>query len=210
MINKKNSLIVTLGLWILYSPPLIAQYQSGPEVDARTLDIAGVKIGMNVSDTVEKLSHYYEVPISDIEVYETLANHPAFGHKVPFTAELASPDAKNNVMPTILTGWRITIWFTPIVPFDEQGTVGVSMIKYEIGNTVDNKQALLESAKEKYGAPTVDSWPVQWCDKTANLAHCESDAKLTLSGNELTLEDTAPIHAEIEAINKLNEEKPRI
>ena len=194
---------------MLIANAALGQYVSGPTVDARDLDVGGVRLGMDLEEAVSAIARQYDIEPSVITVRESPIAHTVLGVGLPTEMYYASAGTGGIGPGGISDGWSITVSFVARVPFSSENPVGAWSIVYELPWSGENVKAMTRAAREKYGEPTAESIPLQWCDRTANWASCESDAVLSLNGTRLKLQDVRMIRDEREALEKDRATTPR-
>lgn len=178
-----------------------AQAAALRSVDARSLDIAGVKTGMTYDQALHAAADHFHVGIDQIK-------------PDPFPAE-------NLVTHTHLPlyfkyqkdGAELTVYFEPRVPVDNDNPLVVSLIKYEIPWTSNNKAQMHDAALAKYGQPSngVNGLSMEWCaspNSNPGLACSFSSAVLKVSEVSMSLNDSAYTNARIKFVNDSKAVKP--
>jgi len=197
----------------LYCACVLADYKPGPKIDARDLDIGGVKVGMDYDAVVSALVDYYDVPADSMKVTYKITANVEDKDKIPTSITLESNPTGGIRIGSPSSGWIITVYFVPKMHADDKYSVSVEAVEYEMAWTKENRESLRTSTLEKYGEPTIDqqSMGYQWCNKpNTQWANCESEAILTYSGSSLKLHDARPYRLIREDMDKVNSKKAKI
>lgn len=198
---------------VLFSAGLQAEYKSGPAVDVRAFDIAGVKLGMSFSDAVNAVSETYNVKPIDLHVLRLRMGSKVDSPKLPASIRLNSDDSYSVGLGVRTDGWEISIRLDQIVPSPHDESMEVVAIEYEMARTQENIDSLRSTALAKYGEPTLDlhSMGLAWCIKpSTHWATCESEAVLEYSGTRLKLHDSRPYRLKREGQDKRSSSKAKI
>ena len=202
--------LITASVW---SATAYAQYQPGPSVDARTLDIGGVKIGMSFEEAISAIVDRYDVERDDIKVQTFPSEIDGVMIELPTALELTSDEGAASIIGLPNSGWVLTVAFFNRLVYDKDDPVEVNRITYEMAWTTENQVSLREASLEKYGPATADQGAMgfQWCDQpSSSWANCESEAELGFSGTTLQLTDSRPYRLWLEAKDKAASKKPKI
>ena len=202
--------LLTIGFWLGSAS---AQYQPGPNVDARQLDIATVKIGMSIDEAVAALVDRYKISKEDIKLISSPERINDVLVEIPLALSLTDEKREGLTIGHPSSGWELDVAFLTKFPYDKNDPVEVNRITYIMAWTHENQLSLRQASLEKYGVPTVDlqAMGFQWCDKpNLSWANCESEAKLSFRGTTLELIDTRPNRLRREAMDKANSKKPKI
>ncbi len=153
-------------------------------VDARQLDIAGVKAGMDYGEALTAASNYLHVPQSQFAPDKFPNINQVTGKKDPDWFVYDS------------NGARLTVYFEGRVPVDKARPLVVWLIRYEVPWSQDNAAGMVKSAMQKYGTASnaPNTLPMQWCDNPSPNTGlgCPKDtshAFLELTQTSLTLTD---------------------
>lgn len=161
-------------------------------IDARTLDIAGVKTGMDFDQSIAAVIKHFKISRNQISIDRFQTINPVTKTKLPqyFTYE-------NR-------GEKLSVYFEGRVPLDKARPLVVSMVKYELPFSAQNKEAMAEAATAKYGQQSnfPNKLPMQWCaNPSTNVGvGCgnEQQALVELSQVSMTLIDPAWQQARIQ------------
>lgn len=183
---KVMKLKAALFIVVATTSALPAHAGSHRSVDARTLDIAGVKTGMDYSEARAAIAAHFHVAPSGIET------DPALGVN----------DVTHTKLPSYLTyekdGMRFNVSFVGRVPVDKSRPLVVDQIHYEVPWTQQNVQTMAKAALEKYGKPsTVMAGQEEWCLKPDNpMSGCDAGDQATLKLNDVQMD--GPIRSGLE------------
>lgn len=177
---------------------------AGPQrsVDARTLDIAGIRTGMDLEEARSAIARHFNVMPDGIKA-------DSFPNENPVT---------HTKLPSYLTfekdGTKLTVHFEGRVPVDPARPLAASLISYEIPWSTQNSTEMVAAASAKYGMASnaPNTLPMQWCARpSANPGiGCGPDqARLELSQTRLTLGDPAWTAARIEFLDAARATRPR-
>ncbi|ABO59745.1 conserved hypothetical protein (plasmid) [Burkholderia vietnamiensis G4] len=181
-LRKQLSLAVSLGL-LAVCTSASAQPRS---VDARQLDVAGVKTGMDYNEALTAASNYLHVPKSQFKPDQYPGVNQVTGKRDPawFTYD-------NN-------GAKLTVYFEGRVPVDKARPLVVWLVRYEVPWSQDNAAAMVNSASQKYGVASnaPNTLPMQWCDNPnpntgLGCPKNMSDAWVELTQTAIALTDTS-------------------
>jgi len=130
-----------------------AYAESPRSVDARTLDIAGVKTGMDYDQALTAVAKHFGVPQDQIKQAPLMGENPVTKTKL------------HNYFVYEKDGVSLTVHFEPRVPVDTSRPQAVSQVIYEIPWSKDNSQRMAQAALEKYGVQSnaPNDLPFQWC-----------------------------------------------
>ncbi|WP_369928055.1 hypothetical protein [Xanthomonas sp. NCPPB 2632] len=171
-------------------------------VDARTLDVAGVKTGMDFNEARAALIAHFHAASSDIKQDPYPGENPVTHTKLPSYLSYEKDGAK------------VTVHFEGRVPVDKARPLVVSQIDYELPWSTQNSQAMANAALEKYGVQSnaPNKLPMQWCVNPSRNAgmgcSVTPQAVLTLSQVHMTLTDPAWSDARIQFIEASHASKP--
>lgn len=171
-------------------------------VDPSAFDIAGVKLGMSLEEAIEVAAKNVGVNKKDVK-RTTLVANPVTS-KIEVTKFQILTNTSNLIVDLI-----------PRVPKDDARPTAVSNIFYSMPNTPENRNAIRQAAKEKYGQPSNGSatsiW--EWCEAPGRYLgeSCTSleGAKMRLQENNLFLYDNKYKNAYEEFERALKSGKPR-
>lgn len=153
-------------------------------VDTRTLDVAGVKTGMDLEQARAAAANHFHIPPSQIKPTFTALEDPV-SHKtirVPRSFEITKDGA------------TLSVDFVLRTPIEQQRPFVVERVRYAIAFTKANIAEMSKAAVAKYGEPTYASgMHLEWCDnstpKTVFNCNFNSIPALYLSGADLVLTD---------------------
>ncbi len=173
-------------------------------VDARTLDIAGVKTGMDYDQALHAVIEHFHVTVSQIRP-DPLPVENAITHtKLPMNFVYEKD------------GVRLQVSFVPRVPVDRAHPLAVASVDYVEPYTRQNVAEMTKAAIAKYGiqsnAPT--DLPLNWCEKPSDNPGigCSTDpgsqAILELSQVHMKLTDPAWRNAVDSYLDNMKSTKP--
>ncbi len=191
------SIVIVAGMALVAS----VQAAQPRSVDARTLDIAGVRTGMSYDEALAAAASHFKVAPGQFKPDPLPSENPVTHTKLPdyFTYEQG--------------GMRFAVYFEGRVPVDKRRPLAVSMVRYELPWSQQNSQAMAEAALAKYGVQSnaPNKLPMQWCEKPSPNPGmgCDSDqARLTLSQVKMELIDPAWTYARIRFVEASKTVKP--
>jgi len=188
--------IATLG----YSAVVYAELPIS--VDARTLDISGIKAGMGFDETKAALAKHFSTSPLSIKVDPYPQSNPITETKLP---SYLSYEKGNE---------RLIVHFEPRIPVDPSNPQVVSQITYEIPWTQENEKAMADAAIRKYGPPSngTNGVTLQWCESPSpNLGmgcSVNNPAVLTVSSTKVQFVDRERIDARVAAMRKAESVSP--
>lgn len=177
------------------------QAETQRSVDVRNFDVAGVKTGMDYDQAIQAAANHFRVGTDQFEP-------DPFPHENIIT---------KTVTPKYFTykrdGISLSVYFETRIPVDKEHPLAVSMIKYEIPWSPENKARMREAALAKYGQPSngTISVTMDWCESpNKNVGMACSDRKAVLQAGQVdvTLQDYAYTEARIKYIQSLQAVKP--
>ena len=146
-------------LALAFLSPVVAVAAGGP-VDARTLDIGGVKTGMDYDQALAAAAAHFHVPPNRITSKGDFEQPPS-------TIATCRSPCMGNPSIRYLGGDGEELWvhFVDRVPVDKAHPFVAYEIGYAIPYTPQNLAKMAEAAQAKYGVPTVSSslTGMQWC-----------------------------------------------
>ncbi|RZI59614.1 MAG: hypothetical protein EOP14_04120 [Pseudomonas sp.] len=171
-------------------------------VDARGLDVAGVKTGMDYDQAVTAVMQHYKVSKDQIKSDAFPSVNIVTQTKLPsyFSYE------KDGV--------KLTVHFEGRVPASKERPLVVSMVSYELPWSQQNSVAMASAAQEKYGEQSnaPNKLPMQWCEKPSSNTGvgciAGDQAILEVSQVRMTLTDPAWQKARISFVNDSQKRKP--
>jgi hypothetical protein len=191
-------LIVIAAFAVTFATPAYAEPHT---VDARTLDIADVKTGMDYEQAVTAATAHFKISRKQIKPEQFPSVDLVLQTKLPryFTYE-------NN-------GVKLSVYFEPRIPVDKAHPRAVSMIQYEMPWSRQNADAMAEAALAKYGQQSnFPNTSLQWCAEPSSNAGVgcggKTQATLELAQNRLKLVDPALIEARIKFLQDGQSRKP--
>ena len=196
-----------LSLWAvacaLLLPGVPSLAASPRSVDVRTLDVAGVRTGMDYDQVAKALADHFQVAPADLK-------------PDPFPGENVVTHTK---LPSTLTyekdGTRVSVHFEGRVPVDPARPLVAWLVTYQLPWSPTNAEAMARAALARYGTPSnaPNTLPMQWCARpSANIGiGCPvDDARLDLSQVQLKLTDPAWQQARIRFIQGQQAVQPRL
>lgn len=171
-------------------------------IDARTLDVSGIKAGMGLDEAKNAVAKHFGIAPSAVKVDPYPSVNPVTGTKLP---KYLNYEGGNQ---------RLAVHFEPRIPIDKSNPQVVSQIIYELPWTQENAKAVAEAAIRKYGPPSngTNGVNLQWCEKpNPNLGMgcgTDNEAILSVAGTKVEFIDRARINARIAAMNKAQSAKP--
>lgn len=181
-------------------PPAHAGQQRS--VDARTLDIAGVRTGMDYHQALEAVAAHFHVAHSQIRPNPYPGVNPVAHIRLPdyFIYE------KDGV--------KLTVFFEGRVPLDKAHPLVVWRVDYEVPWSQQNSAAMAQAALAKYGAQSnaPNALPMQWCARPSPNPGmgCSGgqQAMLELNQVHMALTDPAWQNARIKFVQDSKATKP--
>ncbi|MGJ7523694.1 hypothetical protein ACSFA0_24680 [Variovorax sp. LT1P1] len=127
--------------------------QAFRSVDAQTLDVAGVKTGMDFEEAMAAAMKHFQVPRNQMKP-ETSPGEGLVTHaRLPryFTYEKR--------------GVKLIVHFEDRVPVDKARPMAASLVIYELPWSQENAKAMAEAALTKYGPNSNAPYdlPMEWC-----------------------------------------------
>ena len=190
---------VLCGL-LLVSPAHAAPPRS---IDARTLDVAGVRTGMDYDQVVAALAQHFQASPGDIKPEpspgENIVTHTRLPAYVVFEKD----------------GTRVTVHFEGRVPVDPAHPLVAWLISYQVPWTPQNADQMAQAAAAKYGMQSnaPNKLPMQWCghpSPNTGIGCDISDAHLELSQVEMKLTDPAWQAARIKFVQEHQAVRPNL
>lgn len=165
--------------------------------DASTFDVAGIRLGMSPAEVQAKIAEHFGV--SKAKVYTLSMPQSILGGKPAIIA-----------MNYEANGERLEVNFE-VVSAKPGDPTAADRIGYKLPFSRENADRLKSAAVSKYGAPNVDSFPLQWCAKASNPALCDSgQAELSVGNTDLILKDDRYVQRSMRLRDELNTTKPRL
>ena len=190
--------IAAPALLLLAFPALAAPPRS---VDVRTLDVAGVRTGVDYDEVSKALAAHFQVTPADLK-------------SDPFPGENIVTHTK---LPSTLSydGTRVTVHFEGRVPVDPARPLVAWLVTYQVPWTPANAEGMAKAALARYGTPSnaPNTLPMQWCARPSTntgIGCPVDDAKLDLSQVQLTLTDPAWQQARIRFLEGRQAVQPRL
>ena len=123
------SIVIVAGMALAAS----VQAAQPRSVDARTLDIAGVRTGMSYDEALAAAASHFKVAPGQFKPDPLPSENPVTHTKLPdyFTYEQG--------------GMRFAVYFEGRVPVDKRRPLAVSMVRYELPWSQQNSQAMAEA-----------------------------------------------------------------
>ena len=172
-------------------------------VDVRTVDVAGVRTGMDYDQVLQALTDHFQAASADIK-------------PDPFPGENVVTHTK---LPSTLTyeknGTRVIVHFEGRVPVDPGRPLVAWLVTYQVPWTPANADQMAKAALARYGTPSnaPNTLPMQWCVRPSTntgIGCPMDDAKLDLLQVQLTLTDPAWQQARIKFIQGQQAVQPRL
>ncbi|SDV46819.1 hypothetical protein SAMN05216551_10212 [Chitinasiproducens palmae] len=187
-----------LAACVVASP---ARAEPPRSVDARALDVAGVKTGMDYNEALQAAAKHFNVPTGQIKPDPFPGQNIVTGTKLPTYFAYEKDGAK------------LTVHFEGRVPPDPTRPLVAWLIDYEVPWSKDNADAMAKAAVAKYGKPSnaPNTLPMQWCAQpSANpgIGCANAQAALELSQVHMKLTDQAWQQARIAFVSKRTAVKP--
>ena len=193
-------LVFLLSIFLMLPSAIAASSRS---VDARALDIAGVKTGMDWDEALAAAAKHFNVPPSAIYVDKHPNENIITGQRLPVFFNYDKD------------GIKFSVSFLARVPHDKARPMVVSQINYELPWSQENAVAMKEAAVAKYGTPSNaphDKTSSQWCAKAdlrrGSSACDHGQAVLKLFNTQMELVDPAWKEAEIKFRRDSQTRKP--
>ena len=199
----RNKPFLRAAACALLLPALPALAASPRSVDVQTLDVAGVRTGMDYDQVAKALADHFQAAPADLK-------------PDPFPGENIVTHTR---LPSTLTyekdGTRVTVHFEGRVPVDPARPLVAWLVTYQVPWTPANAEGMAKAALARYGTPSnaPNTLPMQWCARpSANTGiGCPGDdARLDLSQVQLTLTDPAWQRARIRFIQGQQTVQPRL
>lgn len=206
MENHKLNHFLTLEVALIASIGMLAvapSVQAEPRsVDARQLDIAGVKTGMDFEQALAVVADHFHVSRNQIKVDAYPGRNIVTQTKLPgfFTYEK--------------DGAKLTVLFEGRVPPDKARPLVVWAIEYEAPWSQENSDNMAKAAIAKYGPASnaPNTLPMEWCAlPNANPGlgcNDETQSMLKLSQVSLSLSDPAWLNARTKFVEDARKVKP--
>lgn len=169
-------------------------------VDAEQFEVAGIRLGMSLSEAVTGVAQKLELGKRDIKLEPYPQANVVTNTKEPryFTVQKGNAD--------------VHVSFLPRIPYDKSRPMAVAAINYKQPATPQNMSAMRTAAIEKYGPPTDrDS---SWClhphpnPGIACARAQDNGPTLLLVGTDLTLKDPRYFKALSDYIDRAQSGKP--
>jgi hypothetical protein len=199
MTIKKITLIVTSLQMMAFSA--IQANEVAHSVDAKKFDVAGVKLGMSPKEAESAI-------IKKMGINKKSIKYDRFPQKnlITNTKEPQYFNVKSN-------NSDITVYFSPMVPYNKETPMVVSRVLYEIPWSQENVETMKTSTLAKYGQTSNGSiGSYAWClkpHKNVGMGCFDFQGpKLGLSGTKLDLSDPSYQQAVIKFMNNKRKTKP--
>lgn len=191
-----------LAAVMLGAMPVASLAAAPRSVDARALDVAGVKTGMDFDQAVQAASANFHVAKTMMKPEPSPSVNVVTHTRLPsyFTYESG--------------GVRLLVHFEPRVPLDKAHILVVSQVSYEVPWSQQNKASMAAAAKAKYGISSnaPNDLPYEWCampsDNPGIGCNAKPQAVLKLSQVQMTLIDPAWQNARIRYLEDKQAVKP--
>lgn len=158
----KPALIATSVL--LAATPAFAIDQTVRPVDPSNFDVAGVRLGMSVSEAAAAATAKLGVGANAVQYDAKPSMNPVVKAKVPAYFTIQSGQSK------------LTVSLLPREPVDAAKTLVVSEVKYVMEPSPQAEEAMAKSALAKYGKPSVTRGvTASWCAKPSVTTRCMGD-----------------------------------
>ncbi|WP_321932316.1 hypothetical protein, partial [Paraburkholderia guartelaensis] len=144
--------------------------------DASTFDVAGIKLGMTPAEVQAKIAQHFGIATNKVHTYSQ--QQFVLGGKSGVIA--VSYEAN---------GETLQVTFSTVSPNPADAPLA-SSIQYKLPFSKENSDRLKAAAIQKYGTPSINSFPLQWCVVTTNPGVCDtSRATLSVGNTDLSLSD---------------------
>ena len=191
-----------LAAAVLGAVPVTSLAAAPRSVDARALDIAGVKTGMDFDQAVQAASANFHVARTMMKPEPSPGVNMVTHTRLPSYFTYASG------------GVKLLVHFEPRVPLDKGHPLVVSQVMYEVPWSQQNKASMAAAAKAKYGISSnaPNDLPYEWCalpsDNPGIGCNAKPQAVLQLSQVQMTLIDPAWQDARIKYLEDKQAVKP--
>lgn len=201
--NIATSFLSVASIFISASLTLPAAYaESVRPIDPSAFDIAGVKLGMSLDEAIDAATKTIGVNKKDVKRTALIPN--SVTSKIEVTRFQILTNTSNLIVVLV-----------PRVPKNDARPTVVSNIIYAMPGTVENRAAMRQAAKEKYGQPSTGTatsiW--EWCESPGRYLgeQCTSleGAKMKLQEDSLSIQDDKYKNAYIEFEQALKSGKPK-
>ena len=192
--------IAASALLLLTFPALAASPRS---VDVRTLEVAGVRTGMDYDEVSKALAAHFQVALADLKADPFPGENIVTHTKLPSTLSYEKD------------GTRVTVHFEGRVPVDPARPLVAWMVTYQVPWTPANAEGMAKAALARYGTPSnaPNTLPMHWCARpnaNTGIGCPMDDARLDLSQVQLTLTDPAWQQARIRFVQERQAVQPRL
>ena len=192
--------IAASALLLLTFPALAASPRS---VDVRTLEVAGVRTGMDYDEVSKALAAHFQVALADLKADPFPGENIVTHTKLPSTLSYEKD------------GTRVTVHFEGRVPVDPARPLVAWMVTYQVPWTPANAEGMAKAALARYNTPSnaPNTLPMHWCARpnaNTGIGCPMDDAKLDLSQVQLTLTDPAWQQARIRFVQERQAVQPRL
>lgn len=149
-------------------------------VDANTLDIAGVKLGMGYEEAWQAAAKHYKVSVNELKSSRLSGKNAYVLH--PLTDVQLSLDG----FYVKRDGTTLTVRFLFRLPEDRIRPTAVSEVTYAVDDKTDD---LKDAAIKKYGQPSATDGDgnLTWCVLKTE-GGCDEGSTVSLKGSELKLD----------------------
>lgn len=184
-----SSLSWSVALALLAVSSVSAQPRA---VDARELDVAGVKTGMGLETVRQAMAKHFGVDAAEVKSNNLLSVNPVTGTKLP---SYLVYEAGNE---------KLLVHFEPRVPANEADPLVAAQVSYEIPWTQQNEAAMAQRAVARYGEPSnaPNSVRLEWCESPSDNpgmgCSMTQQPVLSVAGTTLRLHDPAWSQARID------------
>ena len=188
---------------VLLLPAVPALAAPPRAVDVRTLDVAGVRTGMDYDEVSKALAAHFQVAPADLKPDpfpgENIVTHTRLPSTLSYEKE----------------GTRVTVHFEGRVPVNPARPLVAWMVTYQVPWTPANAEGMAKGALARYGTPSnaPNTLPMHWCARpnaNTGIGCPMDDARLDLSQVQLTLTDPAWQQARIRFVQERQAVQPRL
>ena len=167
-------------------------------VDALSLDIAGVKLGISQAEAIKAITSTLKIKKTDLK----------FDSYPPVNIVTGAKDPKYFIVQHGVS--KISVYLIPNAINPKSSSQVVNLIIYEMPWTTDNVNSMKKSAISKYGNPSFkmgDSY--QWCLDPKNIHGCPAQGPtLKYYSTKLKLHDLKYNEALVQFRDKQQSSKP--
>jgi len=153
---------LTLGAVLMASMPSSSIAAPPNAVDARTIDVAGIRTGMSYDEAVAAAAAHFAVDAAVIE------------SKTRFRVNPVSQNQQPSHLVYESSGERLIVSFVARSPADADRPYAVSMVRFQASQSDADCSSLQATLVDRYGQPSFDGGRSrQWCAHP-KLGGCKS------------------------------------